>query len=69
MVTILKGFIMLNLKAAIRAANLTQEQWALTQGIAPNAASKMSTGGAIVINEIVYRPTKYRVPARSKGES
>ena len=53
---------MLNLKAAIRAANQTQEKWAELQGIAPNSVSKMVQAGAIVIDEIVYRPTKYRVP-------
>ncbi len=50
-----------NLKAAIKAANLTQEHWAKSQGLTSVGASKLVTGGCIVIDGVVYRPTKYKV--------
>lgn len=52
---------MLNLKAAIKAANLTQYKWAQLQGITPKTVSELNKDGAIVINGEVYRKTKYRV--------
>ena len=50
-----------NLKAAIKAANVTQAEWAQSQGITPVGASKLVKNGAIVVDTVVYRKTKYRV--------
>jgi len=53
---------MFDLKAAIRAANTTQEKWASTQSISKVTASRMVTRGCIVDeNGRVYSPTKYTV--------
>ena len=52
---------MLDLAAAIRAANLTQEQWAQSQGFTPGYVTKLIKQQSIVIDGVVYRPTKYRV--------
>jgi len=52
----------ISLKAAIKAANTTQEKWASTQGITQVTASRMVTRGCIVDDEgLVYSPTKYTV--------
>ena len=52
---------MINLKAAIKVANTTQEKWAATQCISEVTASRIVTRGCIVINGRVYSPTKYKV--------
>ena len=53
---------MIDLKAAIRAANTTQEKWASTQSISHVTASRMVTRGCIVDEKgRVYSPTKYTV--------
>ena len=57
-----------SLKGTIKAANLTQAEWAQSQGITPDGSTKLVKNGAIVVNEIVYRKTKYRVETRTKGE-
>ena len=53
---------MIDLKAAIRAANTTQEKWASTQSISQVTASRMVARGCIVDEKgRVYSPTKYTV--------
>ena len=53
---------MINLKAAIKAANTTQEKWASKQGISKITASRMVTRGCIVDDDgKVYSPTRYKV--------
>ncbi len=49
-------FSMLNLKAAIKAANLNQDKWAKEQGISDVTASRMVTRGCIVVGGQVYSP-------------
>ena len=58
----------LNLKAAVKAANATHQQWAQSQGITPKAVCGLIKEGAIVVDEIVYRKTKYRVGPRTEGK-
>jgi hypothetical protein len=57
----------LDLAAAIRAANLTQEQWAQSQGFTPGYVTKLIKQQSIVIDGVVYRPTKYRVKGNGKA--
>lgn len=57
---------MLDLAAAIRAASLTQEEWAKSQGFSPSYVTKLIKQQSIVINEVVYRPTKYKVRENGK---
>jgi hypothetical protein len=49
------------LKAAIKAANTSQQEWAQSQGITSVGASLLVKNGAIVVDTVVYRKTKYRV--------
>ena len=59
----------MKLKQAVKLSGMTQEAWAKSQGTSPEYASRMSKAGAIVINGIVYRETKYRVPVIVEGET
>jgi len=49
------------IKAAIKAANATHQQWALSQGITPKTVCELIKEEAIVVDTVVYRKTKYRV--------
>jgi hypothetical protein len=60
--------MILNLKAAIKAANANHQDWAQSQGITPKTVCELIKEGAIVVDEIVYRKTKYRVEPRKEGD-
>jgi len=61
------GENIINLKAAIKAANANHQQWAQSQGITPKTVSELIKDGAIVVGTVVYRETNYRVEPRTKG--
>ncbi len=51
----------LDLEAAIRAVNHNAKSWSQEQGCHVDNVYKMIRGGCIVIDGVVYRPTKYKV--------